>query len=201
MTDELALRSIPTEDLVEGAGSSQPGGLAAAPREQLTTGGALIGACLDARHPTLQGRALIRWKDPTHGTREQWIPMLMTVTVRPLDRVLLLHPEDSVEPIVVGVIDGFAPRPERPATGGPTLALARDESILVQGPTGEALIELSLSEVGPVVRLLGPGVALNLPGRLSISAESVELRARQGEVALRATDDVIVAGATVRLNS
>ena len=160
----------------------------------------LVGDCVQAQHPTLQGRALVRWTTPSGISDERWVPMLLTVTVRPLDRVLLAQPSNLDEPVIVGVLDGFAQRPERSAVTAARISLAWDEAIRVDAPNGDELLELRVTEAGPVVKLLGSGVALNLPGRLSISAQSVELNARQGQVAVRATDDVVVEGATVRLN-
>jgi hypothetical protein len=162
--------------------------------------GALVGECVDAQHPTLQGRARIRWTEPEGGVREQWLPMLMTVTVRALDRVLLLQPANFEEPVITGVLDGFATRPVREAVAGPLLTLQNDETVRVQSREGAPLLELSISESGPVVRLLSDAAALHLPGALSISAQSIALEARQGEVVVQATDDVLVMGATVRLN-
>jgi hypothetical protein len=162
--------------------------------------GVLVGECVDPRHPTLQGRAKTRWTEPNGSSCERWVPVLMSVTVRANDRVLLVRPANLDEPVIVGVFDGFAARPTRPATGGPVLELQNDEAVRVLSSDGKELLELSLSESGPVVRLLGEDVGLSLPGKLSISADSIELRARQGEVTLSATDDVVLVGATVRLN-
>jgi hypothetical protein len=169
-------------------------------RDQPRAPGVLVGECVEPQHPTLQGRAKIRWIDSHDVPHEQWVPMLMTVTVRAADRVLLMTPSNFAEPVIVGVLDGFAHRPTRPAHGGPTLELQNDEAVRIQSRDGQDLLELSMSESGPVVKLLTNAVSLNLPGTLSISAESIALSARKGEVAVSATDDVVVTGAMVRLN-
>jgi hypothetical protein len=161
--------------------------------------GPLVGECVDACHPTLQGRALVRWTDGS-TTHEAWLPMLMSVTVRADDRVLLLSPANFAQPVIVGVLDGFASRPERGKQPAAQLELQNDEAIRVHSRDGQELLELSMSESGPVVKLLTTAVAISLPGALSISAESIALQARRGEVVVSATDDVVIAGATVRLN-
>lgn len=126
--------------------------------------------------------------------------MLMTVTVREADRVLLVSPSNFDEPVIIGVLDGFARRPIRPANGGPTLELQKDEAVRIQARDGQELLEVSLSGSGPVVKLLTAGVNVHLPGELKISADSIALQARNGEVAVSATDDVVMTGAMVRLN-
>jgi len=161
---------------------------------------ALIGECLNNAHPTLLGRALVRWSDGRGSTQERWLPTLMTVTVRASDRVLLLLPGNSDEPVIIGVLDGFAQRPAAAVHGGPTLELQQDEVVRVQDSNGVALLELASTPEGPLVRLLQADVNVELPGALQISARSIELSARQGEVNIHATDDVALTGAGIRLN-
>jgi hypothetical protein len=170
------------------------------PPERGRGAGALVGACSDALHPTLQGRVKVRWCSADGTPCERWLPTLQALTVRAGDRVLMMQPQDQDEPIVIGVVDGFAQRPERPSLRGPLLELARDEALQIRGPSGEQLLELRWSEGGPIVKLLSGDTDLHLAGTLKISAESISLKARQGEVAIAASDDVIVRGATVRLN-
>jgi hypothetical protein len=160
---------------------------------------ALVGDCIDATHPTLTGRALIRWTGPT-GPRELWLAALHGLAVRRGDRVLISQPANWPEPIVTGVIDGFARRPELPRSPGPTIALQKDESVRVTGIDGEPLCEIHASDRGPVVRLLAADVNLVLPGELRVDAKAIALVAREGEVRLEASDDVVVKGEMVKLN-
>lgn len=171
----------------------------AAESAQPAPSGCLVGECVEARHPTLQGRAQIRWADGTTA-REAWLPMLMSVTVRASDRVLLMTPANFAEPVIVGVLDGFASRPERPKQSAAQLELQDDEAIRVHARDGQELLEVSMSDSGPVVKLLTTEVAISLPGALTISAERIALQARRGEVVVSATDDVVIEGTTVRLN-
>ena len=99
-----------------------------------------------------------------------------------------------------GVIDGFARRPEPERSGGPTIALERGEAVRVTGPNGEPLCEIRASEEGPSVRLLAADVNLVLPGELRVDAKAIALKAREGEVRLEASDDVVGKGEMVKLN-
>src|SRR5690348_3485617 len=75
----------------------------------------LIGECVDARHPSLQGRVLVKFTISGHE-QTRWLAKLQGLPVRVGDRVLMLCPGNSFdhgpEWIVTGVVDGFATRPE-----------------------------------------------------------------------------------------
>ena len=99
-------------DLVEHATApSTAPGLAEQIATPATGGGsiALVGLCVDDRHPSLAGRVLVRTADGA-GERERWLATLAHLPVRREDRVLLLQPGNWPEPLVVGVIDGLRPR-------------------------------------------------------------------------------------------
>lgn len=160
----------------------------------------LIGECLDARHPTLLGRGRIHWRDAQGASQNRWLPTLSGVVLRAGDRVVLVQPANFEEPVVMGVLDGFSPRPEPDTPRGPAIALERDETLLVTTGEGVALLEVRPEETGPVVRIVEKGLDLELPGKLRISADSVELEARKGAVNVRASDDVIVRGEVIKLN-
>lgn len=160
----------------------------------------LVGDCLDARHPTLLGRGLIRWKDASGGEARRWLPTLSGVVLRAGDRVVLTRPANFDEPIVMGVLDGFEPRPEPEVTRGPSIAVERDETLRVTTAEGRGLLEIRQQESGPVVKIFDEGLDLELPGRLRLSADAIELEARKGPVNVRATDDVIVRGEVIKLN-
>jgi hypothetical protein len=85
----------------------------------------VVGECLDTRHPSLAGRVLVHWSLYTGPGGSAWLPTLHGIPVCAGDRVLLTQPSNAPEPIVLGVIDGFAPlrEPQRdiaplPAPGG-----------------------------------------------------------------------------------
>ncbi|KIG18578.1 hypothetical protein DB30_00263 [Enhygromyxa salina] len=169
----------------------------------------LVGECLDDRHPTLQGRVRVRLSDPDSGDlRERWVPRLQGLSVRAGDRVLMIRPDNSAtwgeeagdDWIVTGVIDGFAKRPRVDKQEAARLELQPDEAVRVVSRAGQALLELSHDQDGPIVRLLEPDVRVELAGKLAIKAEQIELEAEQGEVSIKASADVVLRGEVVRLN-
>ncbi|HLA63415.1 MAG TPA: hypothetical protein VK610_03250 [Rhodothermales bacterium] len=171
----------------------------ATPRTGVAPGGVVVGECVDAAHPTLRGRVRVRW-ETSQGVAERWVPTLQNLPVRVADRVLLVHPGNHDEPVVVGVLDGFARRPEPERAETARFTLQRDEAVRVEGADGQPLVELFQSDAGPVVRLLQADVNVELPGALRISAEQIALRARAGTVEIEASDDVNVRGEVVNLN-
>lgn len=182
--------------------AASPARLDEAPPEQLSSlrpGEVIVGECVDARHPTLVGRLLVRWA-AAGGEQERWLPSLHGLAVRAHDRVLVSQPSNWPEPIVTGVVDGFAMRPEIPRTEALRIALHSDEVLRIATADDKPLVEVFASETGPVIRLMTDGVDLELPGALRISAASIDLVARQGEVRVNATDDVIVQGENIHLN-
>ena len=160
----------------------------------------LVGECVDARHPTLQGRIRVRWEDPAGATEEQWLPTLQGLVARVADRVLIGQPANFDEPVVMGVLDGFAERPAPEALRGPVLAVEKDEALHVTSSDGEALLEIRQEQSGPVVRIVKENLDLELPGKLRLSAEAIELEARRGPVKIGATSDVVVEGEAIKLN-
>jgi hypothetical protein len=161
--------------------------------------GPVVGSCVDARHPTLTGRVLVRYTVGTE-THQLWLSILQGVTVRAGDLVLLMQPGNWPEPLVVGVMSGFAPGPEAAAHSGSTITLQRDEALQIVGPTGNRLVEIVQNDAGPVVRLLSDAVQLDAAGALNIKADSINLEATAGEIRIKASDDVVVQGDVIHLN-
>lgn len=160
----------------------------------------LVGECVDERHPTLSGRVLLRWKSGDQLLVEKWVPCLQGVTVRKGDRVLVQKITNWPEPIVIGVVDGFANRPDHLHRSGPSISLKGDESLRIDSQEGQPLVEIFQEEQGPVVRLLSADVNLDLAGHLKINAESIEFAAHTGDVKITASDDVTVKGEMINLN-
>ncbi len=161
---------------------------------------ALVGEVVDQRHPVLQGRARVRWQDPVGEDHEQWLACLQGLVVRGGDRVMIQAAANWPEPVVTGVIDGFARRPDQPAREAARLELAADEAVTVTGQDEQPLLELRQTQDGVRVRLLREDVDVELPGRLCLRADELELRASAGGVTIAASDDVVVEGEAVRLN-
>jgi hypothetical protein len=159
----------------------------------------LIGLCIDIHHPTLLGRALVR-VEIDGAEKEHWMPTLHGMSIRPMDRVLVQTPKNGIEPIVIGVVDGFKMRPELEHIPGPVISLLSDESVKVNDVDGNQLLEVYRDESGPVVRLLSENTNIDLPGKLRISAKSIELAAKDGEAKISASKHVVVEGEMIRLN-
>lgn len=159
----------------------------------------LVGECERARHPTLNGRIYVSWEEG-QDCKRAWLPTLHALSVRKCDRVLLQWPTNWPEPIVVGVIDGFASRPDVQPSTAARLEIQRDESVRIHAVDGTGLIEIRVADSGPVVRILSHDVDLEFPGELNITADQIALRAQRGPIHIDATDDVVVSGEVVRLN-
>jgi len=167
---------------------------------RIPTSAPIVGECLRTDHPTLTGRALVRIPEADGSVAELWLPTLLGLAVRPADRVLVLVPANHAEAVVVGVLDGFALRPEPRRETSATIALQPDERLLVTAANGQELLEVHLSNKGPVVRLLQPDVDVDVPGELRVRAKAVRLEAKTGSVEVQAHDDVVLRGETVKLN-
>jgi hypothetical protein len=162
--------------------------------------GPLVAECIDCNHPTLRGRVLVAWTDAAGRSAERWVPTVQGLPIRAGDRVLLIRPENWAEPIVTGVVDGFARRPEIERTDAATLRLQGDERVRIDAADGQPIAELHAGAAGPVIRLMHADVDLELPGALRIRASKIELEARQGACRIKASDDVVVEGETIQLN-
>ncbi|HEC30859.1 MAG: hypothetical protein DRG59_01340 [Deltaproteobacteria bacterium] len=169
-------------------------------KDQVPEFSTLVGTCLDAKHPALQGRVLVEWKIKSGESYRKWIPTLMGVTVRKCDRVLLSAPGNWTEPVVIGVLDGFALRPPKEKIERASLELERDESITVYAANGEKILEVFYEGSGPVVKLMKEDVEVEMPGKLRLSAKSVNIEAKTGGVKIKASDDVKIEGEVIKLN-
>jgi hypothetical protein len=162
--------------------------------------GHVVATCSDDRHPTLAGRVCVRWEDTWGHVCETWAGTLNGLSVRVADRVLVLKIPHELDPIVVGVVDGFSRRPESPRLIAQVLEMRRDETLQVNAVNGQPLLQITHNQQGPVVRLLQADTQIDLPGRLCIAASAIDLRARQGAVRIDASDDVDIVGEAIHLN-
>jgi hypothetical protein len=158
---------------------------------------ALVGVCVDDRHPDLTGRVQVRFADGS-GERTQWVATLAHLPVRCEDRVLLLQPENWPEPLVVGVIDGLRARTAA-AHAVAALTLQNDETLEILDPAGAPLLAIVPTPTGPVLRLAHADQRIEIAGRLAFAADSIEFQAR-GAVSLAAGGDVVVSGEEIKLN-
>jgi hypothetical protein len=160
-----------------------------------------VATCVDTTHPSLRGRVRVSWAHAAGDAPQSWwVPTLQGLALRSGDRVLVSRAGGLPEPIVVGVVDGFEERPEPSQRGGPTVEIQPDEVLTIAARDGQPLVEIRQGPDGPSVRLLSPDTQIELPGRLSISAAELSLKARRGNVEIEASDQVVVTGETVKLN-
>lgn len=159
-----------------------------------------VGECLDDRHPSITGRVLIGWQDAQSNAIEKWLPALQGLSVRKLDRVLLQQPVNWPEPIVFGVVDGCADRPEPDFESKHAIELKPDEAVRIDSHNGSPLVEICQVDDQPVVRLLSDDVNLDMSGKLKISAQDIDLAAKKGQVSITAESDVVVKGEIIELN-
>lgn len=162
-----------------------------------------VAECTDTRHPTLTGRVQIAWQDESGQPRTLWAPVLAHLSLRASDRVLVLRPRSFPEPLVVGVVavdDGRGARPEPLTVRDAVLEVKPGKKLQIILEDGTPLVEVTHEGEGPVVRVMSATTQLELPGHLQITADEIVLRARQGQVKIAATDDVVVTGQKIRLN-
>ena len=168
----------------------------------------LVGECLDDFHPTLHGRVCVRISWTPSGedgtprrpvTVSRWVPVLQGVVVREGDRVLLEAPANWSEPVVVGVLDGFTPRPPRPTRAAASLDLRSDEVFEIRGNHGRPLVEICERDEGPLVRILHADANLELEGTFSLRAQCVSISAEE-DLALDAEGSMRLSGDTIDLN-
>lgn len=160
----------------------------------------LVGLVTNDRHPTLRGRVQVRWTDAAGATFEKWMPALYAMPIRTNDRVLITQAENFEEPIVTGVIDGFALRPEVEKSAAAALEIKRDEVVRIDDSEGNPLLEVHSSDKGPVLKLLNEDVNLEVPGKFNVTAKSIRFEAKLGEARIEAHDDVIIKGENIKLN-
>lgn len=150
---------------------------------------------LDDQHPSLQGRVQVH----TSASAARWVPVLRGLAVCRGDRVLVSRVVGLDEPVVVGVLDGLAPRSE-PRQPTHEIALNADQAVAIVATDGRPLLEIHDSARGPVLRLTTDDLTLDVPGALRVLADQLELRARDGGVAIEAAHDVEIKGEVIHLN-
>lgn len=163
--------------------------------------GTSVGVCVEGEHSPLRGRSRIRWRDARGARHEASVPRLRGLHLNRGDRVLLSHPSNHDEPIIVGVLDGLGRRTAEPlADDGPLVRLGSGEALRVAATDGTPILEVKGTDTGPEVRLLTQAAGVDVPGTFRVRADEIELEARTGEVRVSAAGDVKVAGEVVRLN-
>lgn len=167
-----------------------------------THGGTLLGEVVDTHHPHLAGRIFVKWLGASGQTQQRWLEYERTVTARVGARVLMTRPVGWPDLIVVGVL-GPAPggTPAAPdEDDAPSLRLAPGQALSVHAHDGTPLVRVRLGHEGPSIELCGDSVEVKAKRRLTLSADTVEIRAADGGVDVRTDGDAIVRGRFIRLN-
>lgn len=175
------------------------GELAERPSSPSRSSGTWVAEVIDDHHPDLVGRVSVRWFDTAEAqTVTRWLPTLSGLPVRHGDRVTVQQPDNWPEPIVFGVIDGYARREAE--RYGAHIELRKDEVIEIRGHRGTPLVAIHEGEAGPVVRILSKDLGIDVPGHLRLTGATLELRATEGSTEIEARDDVVVQAETIHLN-
>ena len=104
--------------------------------------------------PPLSGRIRVRCEDARGSAHESWVARLAGLSVRVSDRVLILKVPNQLDPIAVGVVDGFSRRPQAPRQIAQMLELKPDETLQVNAENGQPLLHIARHGQGQVIRLL-----------------------------------------------
>lgn len=203
LKDKTHLTTVsPLEPILSGYVSVRQEGVECSEKQTVTPGNMelIIGECLDDQHPSINGRVLVGWQDADNNQIEMWLPTLQGMAVRKMDRLLVQQPANWPEPVVFGVLDGCLDRPEKDLHASHRFELKTDEAVRIDSQNGQPLIEIFQQGDQPVVRLLSEDVNLDLNGKLNISADSIGLKAKRGNVEISSECDVVVKGELIELN-
>jgi hypothetical protein len=196
----MPTRPSKTQELESKTGEGTFGELLASPPQPVWPEGHVLATCLDDRHPVLTGRVLVRCETALGQACQTWAPTLKGLSVRAADRVLVLKLPRELEPVVVGVLDGFGRRPDPPVHIAQVLEVKPDQVLQINAENGQGLLQIAHNQDGSVIRLLQADSHIELPGKLCLSASAIEMQARSGGVRIAAADDVKIVGETVHLN-
>ncbi len=159
-----------------------------------------IGRCLQAHDPEHPGKSLVGYVDERGALAERWLDQLGHAAPAVGDEVLLTTPRNRSAPLVIGRL-GTGPVDPLHLPGGYQLQVddKRRRATLLR-PDGTLAMELDLAGDAPILQLPEEDLALEIAGRLSISAGSIELVSTDGEVRVEASEDVRVRGKRIWLN-
>jgi len=166
---------------------------------ELNSGDVLVADIVVETHPVLPGRVLVSGKDVNGRAFEDWLPCLDGLQVRAKDRVLVQRPANFDEPLVTGIVES-SQKSQKSAVAGQKLNLEPNESLRINDHNGKPLIDLVSRENGTSIQLHQALVELDVAGKLALGADSLELKARQGELTLSASGDIKVDGEMIKLN-
>lgn len=161
----------------------------------------LLGEVIDTHHPDLPGYVFVRWSSGSENY-QRWLECVRAVTPRRGDRVLLEQPANWPEALVVATLEppypGTTQAPQCEASQ--VIAVPSGRCVRVTDARGNPLVEIQGSSQGPVVRLVGDDVDLQVAGKLRLQAGAIELRGGRGGVDIRTEAETVVRGRFIRLN-
>ena len=144
----------------------------------------------------------MRYQDANGAWVEQWTPYLAGLFLQAGDEVLLSLPLGAAMPVVVGQLAGEEPGLSLPLPGGRKLVFdAKDGDVVrLEMADGQIVLEIDLGQEVPTVRLPQKDLTLDIEGRLKITARSIDLISRLGNINVKANDDFKVIAERVWLN-
>lgn len=162
----------------------------------------LIGEVTDTHHPDAMGRVRVKWPMRDANTCERWLECVNGVKPHIGDRVLLQLPSNWPEYVISGQLRpaGCGEPVEPVAKAAFELTLEPDKCMQLSDASGCPLLQVRSSPDGPVVTLLNRNVNIEVPGKLRLSAQTIELEGGHGGVDIRTEADTVVRSRYVRLN-
>ncbi len=188
-----AAEAVEAADIVEVAQKGQHD------QPELRSGDILVAEVIVETHPVLDGRVLVAGKDANEQQFELWLPCLAGLDIKAQDKVMLQRPGNTDEAVVTGILES-SQLDRRQAGSSQSLDLALNQSVTINDHHGRALVDVVSGEDGPIVQLHVPMAELDVQGTLRLEADSLELKARQGEMSLSASGDIRVDGEMIKLN-
>jgi len=190
---------------------------------------AMVGECVDDCHPEWCDHFMVAYNDTKGESFRQWLPGLLGLEIRRGDLVLIAKPINWAIPIITGILpasplssnsvfspwelksatqelDPSEPEPQKTQRStfeirpNNTVALTGESPIQVVTHNGRKLVEIGMAANGPTIRICERDAAIDLPGKLAITAGELQLKSRSGDLKIEADHDVVVQGDLIRLN-
>lgn len=166
---------------------------------ELKSGEVLIAEVIVETHPVMAGRVLVKGADAAGQMFEDWLPCLQGLNITAKDRVLIQRPCNAPEPLITGIVESMHAQ-RKQFSSAQTLTLNENESLTINDHLGRALIDIAAGVDGPSIKLHASLAELDVEGALRLEADSLEFKARQGEMQLSASGDIKVDGEIIKLN-
>ena len=167
---------------------------------EIESGQVLIAEVVVETHPVMSGRVLVAGTDERGRSFEEWLPCLEGLSIRAKDKVVIQRPANSQEALVTGVVESRHRQARQQSRVGGELTLGKDECMRINDYNGDALLDIVAGESGPSIQLHRSLGELDVPGSFRLVADSLDFKARRGEMTLAASGDIRVDGEMIKLN-